>query len=76
MAGVSVRRLSTKLLWFGGPTQKPTWIYSSTFDSRLPSFELCEVVSRIKDLPLVVFNHPEYYGTICGGWFISGFAMM
>ena len=34
MAGVSVRRLSTKLLWFGGPTQKPTWIYSSPFDSQ------------------------------------------
>lgn len=29
LSGVVVARLSTKLLWLGGPTAKPTWIYSS-----------------------------------------------
>ena len=29
LPGVRVRRLTTSMLWFGGKTRKPTWIYSS-----------------------------------------------
>ena len=29
LAGVEVQRLSTNMVWFGGPTKKPSWIYSS-----------------------------------------------
>ena len=31
MPGVNVRRLTTSMLWFGGKTRKPTWIYSSAW---------------------------------------------
>lgn len=27
--GVSVRRMSTSMIWFGGKSRKPTWIYAS-----------------------------------------------
>ena len=29
LAGIKVQRLTTSMVWFGGETKKPTWLYSS-----------------------------------------------
>lgn len=31
LTGMSVRRLTTAMLWYGAPSKKPTWLYSRAF---------------------------------------------
>lgn len=42
---MAVHKLTTHMLWFGAPSLKPTWLYSSFYDEELNLVLVCFVFS-------------------------------